>query len=320
MKLVVALHPRRAAALILAFAAASRACSRRAKASILNPGPHGLSRDPLRLHVGRRTTTAPRSPASPATPTGTTRRSGSRCWAGASCSSSRCSHRRLAGAQEAGARHRRARSRRGRRCSSACSSASCVIVVGLTYFPVARARPDRRAPRTSRSVRITDVDRSNRLGRSSTADDPSGAARACDSVPQARPAPDGTEPGHVRRRGRQRPRHGALLAIARSPTRLRRPRSRPGSGSPCSSPTSPRRWPRAAARPRPTTLRRTRVGDDRASPPSPTARSEDVRRAHASRRRRGASSPRARSSRPTARSSRASRASTSRRSPASRRR
>ena len=31
-----------------------------------------------------------------------------------------------------------------------------------------------------------------------------------------------------------------------------------GSGSPCCSPTSPRRWPKAGARPRPTTLRKTR--------------------------------------------------------------
>ena len=56
----------------------------RRTASILNPGPARAHRDPLRLHLGRPTTTARPSPASPATPTGTTRRSAWPCWSAAS--------------------------------------------------------------------------------------------------------------------------------------------------------------------------------------------------------------------------------------------
>ena len=75
-------------------------------------------------------------------------------------------------------------------------------------------------------------------------------------VPQARPAPDGPQPGDVRRRDRQR-RHHAPVHPRRGTARPRPTTSSPGwsrrgCGSPCCSPTSPRRWPRAAARRRPT--------------------------------------------------------------------
>ena len=74
-------------------------------------------------------------------------------------------------------------------------------------------------------------------------------------VPEAASAHDGAQPGHVRRRGRQRAddaasdpgRRRPAAAISASSCRLRS-----GSGSRCSSPTSPKRWPKAAARRRPT--------------------------------------------------------------------
>ena len=82
-------------------------------------------------------------------------------------------------------------SRRTRRCSRRCSSASCSIVVGLTYFPVARARPDRRAPRQSRrpACRL-DAPRQYDVRCSTPLLDPAIVRRAdVDAFAQARPAP-----------------------------------------------------------------------------------------------------------------------------------
>ena len=101
-------------------------------------------------------------------------------------------------------------------------------------------------------------------------------------VPQARPAPDGPQPGDVRRRGRQRAHDVAVLPEAAVGEvvrqRVRRARRRRGCGSRCCSPTSPRRSPRAGARRRPTRCARPAR---RRSPTSasPTARSPRSRRA-----------------------------------------
>ena len=145
-----------------------------------------------------------------------------------------------------------------------------LIVVGLTFFPVLalgpivehlwhceRARPHRPS-----------LDAGDRC-----------AARLVDSVAQARPAPDGAQPGDVRRRGRQRAHDDPVLQDlgdrrAEQNVFAGLDRGR-GSGSRCCSPTSPRRWPRGGARRRPTTLRRTRA-ETIAPAAAPTASIEEV--------------------------------------------
>ena len=116
--------------------------------------------------------------------------------------------------------HRRARSRPTRRCSSACSSASILIVVGLTFFPVLALGPDRRAARACRSDPIDR--RPPTMTPTDDAPAPPNASgqrrsgRRCSTrrssrrrhrrrLAQARPPRHGPQPGHVRRRGRQRP-------------------------------------------------------------------------------------------------------------------
>ena len=97
-----------------------------------------------------------------------------------------------------------------------------------------------------------------------------GDPAVCDprKLPEARPALDDPQPGHVRGRGR-RPDHDDRLGdpgVRRRAARRRRRarlvhgrRSRSGSGSRCCSATSPRRSPRAAARPRQQALRAMRT-------------------------------------------------------------
>ena len=149
-----------------------------------------------------------------------------------------------------------------------------VIVVGLTYFPVVALGPGRRAPRraTSRSERTCHVITREHRRPGPRAGDPTAqgpyqaghlAVRAHHRPPgrprrlrQARPPTAAAQPGHVRRAGRQRVDHRAVLpgpaAAPRPPTASSPGWWRSGCGSPCCSPTSPRRWPRAGARPRPT--------------------------------------------------------------------
>ena len=204
--------------------------------------------------------------------------------------------RRLAGAQAAGPgigrdvpdRHaavRRPARRRRRSSSSASRTSPSLALVGtdrLEHLPTLDETRPSSAPSSTRK----------RSARCSTA---RSSRRASRQLREARPAPDGAQPGHVRRRGRQRARHGPLLrpSARRHRQRLRRRSSRSGSGSPSCSRTSPRRWPRAAARRRPTTLRKTRSETIAPSPRVRTARSRTCR-ARASRRRRGRRRRRAR--------------------------
>ena len=129
-----------------------------------------------------------------------------------------------------------------------------VVVVGLTYFPVVSL-----GPIVEHLTLMSTPDNSR-----SQCSIPGSLARGSGrQLPQARPAPHGPQPGHVRDGDRRRVRDDPVLQGPRrrdrEGQRLRRLASPPGCGSPCSSPTSPRRWPRAAARPRPTTLRKTRA-------------------------------------------------------------
>ena len=115
----------------------------------LQPGPARVHRGALRVHVGRRTTTARRSP-------------------GITANTAVHEHRRSAIAmligrffliiptlaiagvarpQAAGCRRRRARSRPTRRCSSVLVIGVIVIVAAPHVLPVARARSHRRAAR-----------------------------------------------------------------------------------------------------------------------------------------------------------------------------
>ena len=117
--------------------------------------------------------------------------------------------------------------------------------------------------------RRSHVRRTPRPARSSTRAIVRGAV--VDSFRKLDPRHPGPQPGHVRRRGRQRPHDRALRPGARRPRRgagrLHPRASRSGCGSPCSSPTSPRRWPRAAARRRPTRCaRRARTSRPSSSP------------------------------------------------------
>ena len=87
-------------------------------------------------------------------------------------------------------------------------------------------------------------------------------ARPRGLVQQARSAAGSQEPGHVRRRGRQR-HHDRLSAIQESLSigaagSSSSGRCRCGSGSRSCSPTSPRRWPKDVARRRPTRCARRR--------------------------------------------------------------
>ena len=147
-----------------------------------------------------------------------------------------------------------------------------IIVVGLTYFPVDRARPDRRAPRRKvlrssseltdrRPTRRADRARSRASGRtfapprSASMFDPAmlrraSATRSASSTPaMARnPVMFVVEIGSV----------VTTLLFFRDALGARRPTTSSsgswprGCGSRCCSPTSPKRSPRGAARPRPT--------------------------------------------------------------------
>ena len=116
-------------------------------------------------------------------------------------------------------------------------------------LPGAQPRADRRAPADGARDRCSD-------GRHAQDHDRSGIRRSSaravwDALAQAAPAHDGEEPGHVRRRGRQRADDGPARRSTPSPAgpaSASSSRSRSGSGSPCCSPTSPKRWRRGAAR------------------------------------------------------------------------
>ena len=154
-----------------------------------------------------------------------------------------------------------------RRCSRSCSLGVVVIVVGLTYFPVVSLGPVAGAPG---AVSARDL--------ASIFDPPIVGARARRQLPQARPAPHGAQPGHVRRRGR--PVLATFLFLRDSDSARANVFAglgrRSGCGSPCCSPTSPRRWPRAAARHR--RRRSADAGrDDRATPARPTGPSRTCR-------------------------------------------
>ena len=162
----------------------------RAKASILNAGPHGLTRGHLRLHARRATTTARPSAASPATPTGTTPTLGLAMLAGRFLLIvPAAGHRRVAGPQAAGAavgRHlpdrdaavRRPPDRRGpdRRRPD--------------LLPRPGARPDRRAARDLiRRAPTHGAETARRLARPRRSCRPAGRSTAsASSTPGAWPA------------------------------------------------------------------------------------------------------------------------------------
>ena len=137
-----------------------------------------------------------------------------------------------------------------------------VLLVGaLSFVPALALGPDRRALADDRSMSRSRLDRNRMIihpehkttrRRTAPRAVPAGGRRF---LRQARPAPDGAQPGHVRGRGRQRADHGAVGAGAARARARRRPassaRSPSGCGSPCCLPTSPRRWPRGGARRRP---------------------------------------------------------------------
>ena len=279
----VARHPHPARRRVLVFTAIA-VVDRGGQEGRLQPRAARLQRDPLRVLVGgeqqRQRLRRPHARTRPST----TRPSASRCSSGASSSRSRCSRSR--------ARSRRRRSCPPSAGTLPTHTplfvamlVGVIIIVGaLTFIPALALGPDRRAAaRARREVHAMStnklVDNPRPLTRSA-ATPPRLAAppghvdthrprqarplfepaivtpRDRRLVPQARPAPPGAKPGHVRRRGRQRPHDGARSSRRSSGTARRRPGSsspsRSGSGSPCSSRTSPRRWPRGAARRRPT--------------------------------------------------------------------
>ena len=202
MKLVV-LYILAVPALVLSFAARSVVLDRRPPRSstrvrTASPRSSTRSRRP-------RTTTARRSAGSAATPTGSTRRSGSRCSVGRfllivpalaiAGSLARKQHvPATAGTFPTGTP-----------LFAGLLVGVVLIVVGLTYFPVAGARADRGAPGISdEPVRSSLLDPGASIRRS--------LARCHrDERAQARPAAHGAEPGDVRGRDRQRPRHDRLL-------------------------------------------------------------------------------------------------------------
>ena len=212
----------------------------------------------------RRTTTARRSPASPATPTGSTRRSALAMLVGRFFLIVLVlAHRRRARAASSPSRHRRhvpdrhAAVRRPPRRRDPHRRRPHLL-------PGARARPDRGAPAavTTKTadvpVRARDRPATAALDGRSAKLDPRHVVR--------NPVMFVVEVGSVvvtvlfvKDFGGASAQENVFAGLDR----------RSGSGSPCCSPTSPRRWPRAAARRRPTTLRKTRAE---------TARPEAARR------------------------------------------
>ena len=189
-----------------------------ASSSLNNAGPHGLSRDPLRLHQRRRQ-----------------QRLGLRR---PQRQHALVQHRRSASTMLAGrflmivpalaiagsmvgkkvVPPGRAPSPPTARSSPALLVGVILIVGALTFFPALCARPDRRAlPRAAAercSRRCTSKAKAQELSLFDPAIARAGRAR---QPAQARAAARGEEPGDVRRRGRQRAHHAALAARPRSP-------------------------------------------------------------------------------------------------------
>ena len=262
----------------------------------------------------RRTTTAPPSAGSPATRHWYNTTLGARdARRPVPADRPGAGDRRLAGAQAAGAgvgrhvpdrhaavrrpaRRRRAHRRRPHLLPGRSRSGPIVEHLVSSERRDADARADRPQPIARRSASLFDP--------------PILRPAVVDSVRQARPAPDGAQPGDVRRRGRQRPHHARCSSATsrrrHRRERLRRARRRCGCGSPCCSPTSPRRWPKAAARRRPTRCARPAPETVAHRAAAGRRRSRTCRRRELAGRRRVSSSRPARSSPATARSSRAS--------------
>ena len=98
-------------------------------------------------------------------------------------------------AQKRRARHRRHHARPTPRCSSACCSASPLVVTGLTFFPAPPSGP--RGPTAPRAPAMTDRSSARPLGTAGCQ-----LRRPPQAFAQARPAPRVRSPGHLRRLGR----------------------------------------------------------------------------------------------------------------------
>ena len=241
------------------------------------------------------------------------------CCSAGSCRSSSCSPWPGRWPASSPCRVRRAPCRPTGRCSSACSSASTVVVAAPHLLPRARSRPARRRPLMTTPARPPSRDPRRCRPAASRAGllDPAQLRRSLPGrAAQARPAHPVAQPGDVRRRGRRGAHH------------------RPGVTDPCVFAWSITVWlwltvvfanlaeavAEGRGKAQAATLRRTKHGHRR--PPAvarrrPRSASPATElRARRPRRRRG----RARPSPATATSSRASPASTSRPSPASPRR
>ena len=281
-----ALHPRSCRSLILAFTGDLGRARHGDCARSSTPARTASPRSSTRSRR-RRTTTARRSAASPATPTGSTRRCGlamlgrplpaddpgARDRRLARAASSRRRPRPARSRPEHAAVRRAARRRRGDRRRP-------------HLLPRPRARPDRRAAAASEERRhtarrrrpTTRARRRSARGRESLFDPRSCAARSAtvrklDPRQMARnPVMFVVEIGSVLttvlffRKLRRRP----------PPTASSPASSRSGCGSRCCSRTSPRRWPKAAARRRPTRCARRARRRSRAGPPCRTATLEEV--------------------------------------------
>ena len=136
----------------------------------------------------------------------------------------RAGHRRLARPQAAGARRRPAPSRPARRCSPACSSASSSSSSASPTSPSSPSAPSSSSSACERSATMSDATLdipeqpepgspvpsrpgARPAGRCSTR--PSCGGRRSTASVKLDPRPDGAQPGHVRRRGRQRAHHAS---------------------------------------------------------------------------------------------------------------